>query len=84
MEYVIGIDIGSSNLVMAVGVRNENGELTVLGVDVQDVGDSVKDGNITNYLELGKVIKRAKSALEGELGIQLNSAYVGVSGRSVY
>ena len=83
-EYVIGIDIGSSNVVMAVGERNENGELTVLGVDVQDAGDSVKDGNITNYLELGKVIKRAKSALESELGLQLNSAYVGVSGRSVY
>ena len=83
-KYVIGIDIGSSNVVMAVGERNENGELTILGVDVQEVGDSVKDGDITNPLELGKAIKRAKSALEGELGLQLNSAYVGVSGRSVY
>ncbi len=83
-EYVIGIDIGSSNVVMAVGKRNENNELTVLGVDVQEVGDSVKDGEITNYIELGKAIKRAKIALETELGFQLNSAYVGVSGRSVY
>lgn len=83
-EYVIGIDVGSSNVVMAVGVRNENGELTVLGVDVQEIEDSVKDGDIINYIELGKAIKKAKSALESELGLQLNSAYVGVSGRSVY
>lgn len=83
-EYVIGIDIGSSNVVMAVGHRNENGEITVLGVDVQEVEDSVKDGDIINYIELGKAIAKAKSALESELGLRLNSAYVGVSGRSVY
>ena len=83
-KYVIGIDIGSSNVVMAVGHRNENGEITVLGVDVQEVEDSVKDGDIINYIELGKAIAKAKSALESELGLRLNSAYVGVSGRSVY
>lgn len=83
-EYVIGIDIGSSNVVMAVGERNDNGEMSVLGVDVQEIDDCVKDGDIVNYIELGKAISRAKSALENELGRRINSAYVGISGRSVY
>ncbi len=83
-EYIVGIDIGSSNVVMAVGVRNETGEITVLGVEVQEVEDCVKDGDIINYIELGNAISKAKDALESELGRRLNSAYVGISGRSVY
>lgn len=83
-EYIIGIDIGSSNVVMAAGVRNENGEISVLAVEVQEIEDCVKDGDIVNYIDLGNAIVKAKSALESELGRRLNSAYIGISGRSVY
>ncbi len=83
-DYIVGIDIGSSNVVMAVGVRNDNGTVSVAGVEVQEVEGCVKDGEITNYIELGNAIIKAKSALESELGRKLNSAYVGISGRSVY
>lgn len=83
-DYIVGIDIGSSNVVMAVGSRNEDGTISVVGVEVQEIEGCVKDGEITNYIELGNAIVKAKSALEGELGRKLNSAYVGISGRSVY
>ena len=83
-DYIIGIDIGSSSVVMAAGVRNEGGEVTVLGVEVQQTDGCVKDGDIVNFMELGTAIANAKTALEGELGRRLNSAYIGISGRSVY
>lgn len=83
-EYIIGIDIGSSSVVMAAGVRNEGGDISILGVEVQEVEDCVKDGDITNYIELGNAIVKAKTALESELGRRLNSAYIGISGRSAY
>lgn len=83
-DYIIGVDIGSSNVVMAVGARNEDGEVSILGVEIQPVTDCVKDGDITNYLELGKAIKTAKSALEKELNCSLQSAYASFSGKSVY
>lgn len=83
-DYIIGIDIGSSNVVMAVGERNSNGEISILGVDVQKVNGCVVDGDITNFLELGTAIKAGKSELEKDLGITIHSAYVGFSGRSVY
>lgn len=83
-EYIIGIDVGSSSVVMAAGVRNEGGDISVLGVEVQEIEDCVKDGDIVNYIDLGNAISKAKSALESELGRRLNSAYVGFSGRSVY
>ena len=69
---------------MAAGVRNEGGEVTVLGVEVQQIDGCVKDGDIVNYMDLGNAIANAKSALENELGRRLNSAYIGISGRSVY
>lgn len=84
-DYIVGIDIGSSKVVMAVGARDEeNNAISVLGVEVQELDGCVKDGDIVNYLQLGNAIIKAKEALEGELGRQLNSAYVGISGRSVY
>ncbi len=84
-DYLVGIDVGSSKVVMAVGVRNEDKEnISVLGVEVQEIDGCVKDGDIVNYIELGNAISKAKEALEKELGRRLNSAYVGVSGRSVY
>ena len=83
-KYIVGIDIGSSNVTMAVGVQKEDGEISVLGVEVQKIEDCVKDGDIANHLLLGDAIARAKSALESDLKLRLNSAYVGISGRSVY
>ena len=62
-DYIIGIDIGSSNVVMAAGVRNSAGEISVLGVEVQQVEGCVKNGDIVNYIELGNAIAKAKTAL---------------------
>ena len=83
-EYIVGIDIGSSKVTMAVGCRNSDGEVSVIGVESQDVGESVSNGDIKNYVLLGKIIGEMKSALEQDLGLSINSAYVGMSGRSVY
>ena len=84
-EYIVGVDIGSSSVVMSVGKRDDKGEITVLGVEVQEVDESVvKCGDIVNFVDLGKSIGNAKAALEEELGLVLNDAYVGISGKSVY
>jgi cell division protein FtsA len=69
---------------MAVGTPNENGDVTVLGIEVQKIESCVEDGDVRNHIILGDAIAKAKSALESDLGLRLNSAYVGISGRSVY
>ena len=83
-EYIIGIDIGSSNVVMAAGTREESGEVSLLAVDVQSIEGCVKDGDIINFVDLGKSIAKAKAEVEKELNRTINTAYVGISGRSVY
>lgn len=82
-EYVVGIDIGSSRVTVAVGIRQE-GTISIKGVETHDVGASVKDGDILNFVDLGKAIVAAKQSLEQELCCRIDSAYVGVSGKSVY
>ena len=82
-EYVVGIDIGSSRVTVAVGLRQE-GTISIKGVETHDVGASVRDGDILNFVDLGKAIVSAKQNLEQELGCRIDSAYVGVSGKSVY
>jgi cell division ATPase FtsA len=53
-EYIVGVDIGSSSVVMSVGKRDDKGEITVLGVEVQEVDESVvKCGDIVNFVDLG-------------------------------
>lgn len=83
-EYIVSIDIGSYGVEMSVGEKLENGTLRIYGVEFVEIEDCVKDGDISNFLTLGEAISKAKKALEKELGRQLKSAYVGISGRSAY
>lgn len=46
-NLIVGIDIGSTNVVMAVGERNQDGEIAVLGVEIQKIENCVKDGDVT-------------------------------------
>ena len=84
-DYVIGIDIGSSSVVMSVGVKPQDGEMELKGMEVVPVSESaVKDGMVRNFVELGEAIAKAKGALEEYVGRRLNSAYVGISGKDTY
>ncbi len=84
-DYVIGIDIGSSSVVMSVGVKPQDGEMELKGVEVVPVSEgTVKDGMVRNFMELGDAIHKAKTALEEYVGRRLNSAYVGISGKDTY
>ena len=84
-KYIVGIDIGSSNVTMAVGLINSDDKISVIGVDVQSLDEGVvKCGEILFHEHVGKAIARSKKALEEELKLIINSAYVGISGKSVY
>lgn len=83
-ECVVGIDIGSSSVTMSVGYKTNDNLLDIKGVDIQKVGDSVKEGTITHVMDLGNAISEAKRSLEKELNVTLRDAFVGISGADVY
>lgn len=83
-SYIVGVDIGSSQVVVAVGTMDKDGKVEILGLETQPVGDSVKNGSIQNVINLGQAIKQAKMELEKALNIRIQEAYVGISGGAVY
>ena len=82
-QYFVGVDLGSANVVMVVGSREEGEELiNIEGISVQQSKKSIKQGHICTTLKsavqnLGSVIQSAKEELEQELGIKIEQGYFG-------
>lgn len=82
-NYIVGVDIGSSNVVVVVGTRNTDGSLKIDGIASRPVAGGVTSGRIDNVRSVGKAVREAKEELEEELGIRLNEAYAGISGNFI-
>lgn len=78
-KYIVGIDIGSSNIVMIVGSKNEAGEM-VVEVLVERPSKGVNAGMIENINQVSECVKAAKAEVEERLGIRISEAYAGISG----
>lgn len=82
-SYIVGVDIGSSNVVVVVGTRNADGSLNIDGIASRSVAGGVTSGRIDNIRSVGAAIRGAKEELEEELGIRINEAYAGISGNFI-
>ena len=81
-NYIVGIDVGTSNIVIVVGSKEEAGDVKVEAI-VSKPARGVNAGVIDNYNEAGNVIREAKQEIEEELGIRITEAYAGLSGAFV-
>lgn len=78
-NYIVGIDIGSSNIVMIVGSQNAAGEM-VIDALVEKASKGVNAGVVENINQVSECIKAAKAELEEKLGIRISEAYASISG----
>ena len=78
-NYIVGIDIGSSNIVMIVGSQNAAGEMVVDAL-VEKASKGVNAGVVENINQVSECIKAAKAELEEKLGIRISEAYASISG----
>lgn len=81
-NYIVGIDIGSSNIVMIVGSKSASGEMVIDAI-VSKPAQGVKAGVIENLNQVSECIKAAKAEIEEELNIRISEAYAGFSGAYV-
>ena len=81
-NYIVGIDVGSSNIVMIVGSKNAGGEMVIDAI-VSKPTQGVKAGVIENLNQVSECIKAAKAEIEEELNIRISEAYAGFSGAYV-
>ena len=78
-NYTVAVDLGSSNVVVAVGEKAAEGQMEVASIVSKPV-EGVNAGKIEN-IELGsRAIREAMSEAEEQLGIRITEAYAGISG----
>ena len=78
-NYTIAVDLGSSNVTVAVGEPTADGPLEVVCVARKPV-EGVHAGRIENIELVGSAIREAVSEVEQQLGIRVTEAYAGISG----
>lgn len=78
-KQIVAIDVGSSNVVIAVGAVEEDGRVDILGI-VSEPVEGVNAGRVENNETVGAAVRRAKERIEERLGIKITEAYAGLSG----
>lgn len=78
-NYIIAVDLGSSNVTVAVGEQRDEGLLDAVCVVRRPV-EGVKAGKIENIEQVGNAIREAVSEVERQLGIRIAEVYAGISG----
>lgn len=78
-KYVVVIDVGSSNVVIAVGEVDERSMVVVRDI-VSTKVEGVESGRIDNSDMVSKAIVAAKRTIEERLNITITEAYAGIAG----
>ena len=78
-NYTVAVDLGSSNVVVAVGEKAAEGQMEVASIVSKPV-EGVNAGKIENIELVSRAIREAISEAEEQLGIRITEAYAGISG----
>ena len=78
-NYTVAVDLGSSNVVVAVGEKVAEGRMEVASIVSKPV-EGVNAGKIENIELVSRAIREAMSEAEEQLGIRITEAYAGISG----
>ena len=82
-NYFVGVDIGTSNITMVVGILQKNNLIDIVASSIQESKLGVINGRINNVEIIGSAILAAKKELEESMKIRITEAYVGVSNEKV-
>lgn len=81
-NYVVAIDVGSSEIKIAVGSIAEGGAINIECI-VTEPCDGVTAGLISNNQTAGNALRAAREKAEKLTGIAITDAYVSISGKFV-
>jgi len=79
---VVGIDIGTQQILVLVGEIDEQGEVRIVGVG-RVPAQGIKKGVVVNVAEATEAISEAVDQAEQSSGYQIERAYVGVTGAHI-
>ena len=81
-EIAIGLDIGTTKIVVIVGHKNEYGKMEILGFGkAKSLG--VQRGVVSNITQTIESIRHAVNEAEADSGLSLKSCVVGIAGQHI-
>lgn len=78
-RQIVAIDVGSSNVVIAVGAIEDDGRVNIKGIASEPVS-GIDSGRVENIETAGRAVRAAKERIEQQLNIKITEAYAGLSG----
>ena len=81
-EIVVGLDIGTTKIVVIVGRKNEHGKLEVLGMGKSE-SIGVSRGVVSNIDKTVQSIKTAVEDAENKAGVDIKVVNVGIAGQHI-
>lgn len=84
-QTIVGLDIGSTGIRVAVGQLtsdNERDHLQIVGI-AEEPTEGVYRGEVTNVDEAVKATTRALESIERKTGIPVEQAWVGITGTAI-
>ncbi|GGH77965.1 MAG: cell division protein FtsA [Bacteroidetes bacterium] len=81
-RIAVGLDIGTTKIVVVVGQMNEHGKIEVLGIGkAKSLG--VQRGVVTNIVQTIESIEKAVAMAEESSGLKIRSVVVGIAGQHI-
>ncbi|KAB2813654.1 cell division protein FtsA [Phaeocystidibacter luteus] len=81
-RIAVGLDIGTTKIVVVVGQLNEHGKIEVLGIGkAKSLG--VQRGVVTNIVQTIESIEKAVTMAEEASGLKIRSVVVGIAGQHI-
>ncbi|MCI4445382.1 MAG: cell division protein FtsA [Candidatus Aminicenantes bacterium] len=81
-NYLVGLDIGTKKTVAIIGEITEEHKVEIIGIGVTD-SRGLRKGVVVNLDQTISAIKRAQEEAELMAGVEIDSAYVGISGSHI-
>lgn len=80
--YFVGVDIGSSKVAVLIGHRGDSGQMEVVGKGTAP-NRGTRKGNVVNVEATVEALKAAAEEAEVMAGVEVERAFVGISGVDV-
>jgi len=80
--YIVGLDIGTKKIAAIIGELTENKKIEIIGIGTSE-SRGLRKGVVVNLDATVDAIKKAQEEAELMAGVEINSAFIGLSGAHI-
>lgn len=81
-SYIVGIDVGTRKVVAIIGEITEEKKIEIIGIGTAD-SHGLRKGVVVNLEATTAAIKKAQEEAELMAGVEIDSAFIGISGAHI-